>query len=105
MLSSNRGETLLVSVVGAVLGGTAFLGMAIGGLWIWNRNFRSRKHTGGPEWSKAELSMANAGLSSPSHRERIYGIHGGINGTPEPPASGCYELTGDDGASEMPTLD
>ena len=103
-LSSSRGKTPLVSLIGAILGGTAFLGMAIGGVWIWNKNFRTTSQTGGPEWSKPELS-ANAGLSLPLHRDRIYEIRGGIKDAPQLPAPARYELTGDDGAREMPTSD
>ena len=104
MLSSSSGKISLLTMVGALLGGIAFLGMAIGGLWIWSKSRRTTKQTGGPEWSKPELP-SNAELSSPFPRERIHEIHGGIKSTPELPASGRYELTGDDGAREMPTLD
>ena len=104
MLSSSRGITPLLSVVGAILGGIAFLGMAIGGLWIWKKNRRTTKQTGDPECSKPQLP-ANAGLSSPLHRERIHEIHGSSKDSNELPAPGRYELTGDDGAREMPTLD
>ena len=101
MLSS---KISLLSMVGAVLGGIAFLGMAIGVLWIWSKSRRTTKQTGDPEWSKPELP-ATAGLSSPFPRERIHEIHGDIKSLPELPAPVRYELTGDDGAREMPTLD
>ena len=93
-----------MSVVGAVLGGIAFLGMAIGGLWIWINKCRTKNQTGGTEWSKPELSIANTGHSSPLLRGRIHETHGSIKGTPELSAPGRYELTGDDDAREIPTL-
>ena len=105
MLSCSLVETPLASVVGVVLGGIAILGMTIGGLWIWTKIRRTRILTGGTECSEPELSTTSAGLVSPFHRERIYEIHGGIKDTSELPAPGRYELTGDDGAREMQTLD
>ena len=91
-------------MLGAVFGGIAFLGMFVGGLWIWIRKSRSKNQTGATEWSKPELP-ANADLSSPLHRDCIHEIHGAIKGTPELPAPNRYELAGDDGAREMPALD
>ena len=105
MLSCSLVETPLASVVGVVLGGIAILGMIIGGLWIWTKIRRTRALNGGTKCSEPELSTISAGLFSPFHRERIYEMQSGVKGTSELPAPGPYELTGDDGAREMQTLD
>lgn len=105
MLSCSLGKTSLASVVGVVLGGIAVLGMTIGGLWIGTKIRRTKTRNRGTECPKHGLSKTNGGLFSPFRRDRIHEIHSSGKGPPELPAPGRYELTGDDGACEMPTLD
>lgn len=106
-MSSIYSETPLINIFGAVRGGIAVLRMAvaIGGLWIWIKKRRTTNPIRGTERSEPELSIANAGSSSPLHYERLHDIHGCNKGANELPASGRYELLGNDGAREMPTLD
>ena len=77
--------------------------MAMGGLWFWSNNHRTKRQTGGPEWFKPELP-ADVIISSPLDLERIREIHGGIKDCPELPASTRYELVADDGAHEIPAF-